>query len=152
MNLIRTDQQVAMNAMYTAIRKTAHHYLDAASSLDDSALITIFQEIVEQRKILSEKVRELIRSRGDLPPEPDQDRETLEQLAYHMGSSLSANPRVQILKQRLNAEQEVADLAAAAREVKLNEACTALVDEVEAHVQTVTDRLQALVEEYTNRP
>ena len=149
MNLIRTDQQVAMNALYTAIRKNADHYHDAALRLGDSALTMVFHEIVEQRNILSENIRELVRGLGDLPSEPDPDRETLEQLAYHIGSSLSSNQPVKILQQRLSAEQEVADLAAAAKRVELNDACTALVEEVEEHVQTVTGRLQALIEEYT---
>ncbi len=148
MNLIRTDQQVAMNSIYTAIRKNADHYLDAAKGLDDSVLITVFHEILEQRNILSEKARELIRSIGDLPPEPDPDRETFEQLAYHIDSSLSSNRSANILKQRLDAEQELAALTAAAKEVRLNETCAALVDEVEEHVRAVTVHLQALIEEY----
>ncbi|MGB3222906.1 MAG: hypothetical protein WBB23_08905 [Desulforhopalus sp.] len=149
MNLIRTDQQVALNALYVAIRKSADHYRDAALCLDDSALTVALSEIVVQRKILSENVRKVISSLGDLPAEPDPDRESLEQLAYRIGTLLSSDQPAKILEQRLAAEQEVAELAAAAGELELDDSCTALVDEVKEHVQVVTDRLQALIKEHT---
>ncbi len=146
MKLLRTDQQVAMNAFYAAIRKSAAHYQDAAMFLDNAQLSATFKELAEQRQALSRKVKAAIRTLDDLPAEPDPDRESLEQLAHHISARVSADQAAGILQQRMANEQEVHDLASDARETALDANCAALVDEVEKHVQTISKRLQSLID------
>ena len=149
MNLILSDKQVALNALYVAIRKSADHSRDLARFIDDAKLTTALGEIAVQREILSQNVRAVIHTLGDLPAEPDPDRETLEQLAHKIRALVSSDQQVKILEQCLGAEQEVARRAADARKLGLDDTCATMIDDVENQVRIVTRRLQTLMDEYT---
>lgn len=147
MTLIRTDQQVALNTALVAIETSADHYHAAAEHLKDSPVSAALRRISDERNSLSQRFKAAIRNSGDLPPEPDPDRESLEQLAQQIGAAIAPDQTLKVLEQRLAAEQKLAALIADTRDAKLNAASDALFAELVEHIHSVTERLQALLKQ-----
>lgn len=149
MSLLRTDQQVALNTALVAIETSADHYHAAAEHLQDSAVSEALRQIGDERNSLSEGFKTAIRNSGDLPPEPDPDRESLEQLAQQIGAAIASDHTAKVLEQRLAAEQKLAALVTDTRNVELDDASDALFVELFEHIHRVTERLQTLLKQHS---
>lgn len=144
MTLLRTDQQVALNTALVAIQTSADHFHAAAEHLNDSTISEALHQIGYERNRLSQGFKTAIRDSGDLPPEPDPERESLEQLAQQLGAAVAPDQTVKFLEQRLAAEHKLSEQVDAIRNVKLDEASSVLFAELAEHINTVTQRLQTL--------
>lgn len=149
MTLIRTDQQVALNTALVAIETSADHFHAAAEHLKDSAVSDALRRIGDERNSLSQGFKTAIRDSGDLPPEPDADRESLEQLAQQLGAAIASDQTIKVLEQRLAAEQKLSEQVKDTRTVELDDASDALFAELVEHIHRVTERLQTLLKQHT---
>ncbi len=149
MSLLRTDQQVALNTALVAIETSADHFHAAAEHLKDSAVSEALRRISDERNNLCQGFKTAIRTSGDLPPEPDPDRESLEQLAQQIGAAIAPDQTVKVLEQRLAAEHKLAALVTDTRNVKLDDASDALFAKLLEHIRSVTERLQTLLKQHS---
>ena len=149
MTLIRTDQQVALNTALVATETSADHYHAVAEHLNDSSVCEALRRIGDERNSLSQSFKAAIRNHGDLPPEPDTDRESLEQLVQQIGAAIAPDQTVKVLEQRLDAEQKLAAQVADTRDAKLDAASDALFTELIEHIHSVTERLQTLLKQHS---
>ena len=143
MNILRTDQQVAMNELYVKVCESADHLKDAANYLDAKGLSGVLKEIAAQRKVLSWQIKAAIRTLGDLPPEPDPDRESVEQLFNRIGAMVASDQTTCLLEQRLSGEKELAQSVVNARSTGLDDLCTQAVDKIEESSRLATRQLQS---------
>ncbi|WP_250462367.1 hypothetical protein [Microbulbifer litoralis] len=108
MSLIRNETQTALGQLHIALQHSADCYRHTAEFLDDASVGGQFIDIAAGRERLAARVAEAIRATGDLPSEPDPDRETGEQLLSRLRSLFSADQVQEVTEQRLEADRELA--------------------------------------------
>lgn len=150
MSIIRTDKEVALNDLLVASRETVDHYRDAAEFLEDVKITSILREIADQREPFVARLTHAVRALGDLPSMPDPDKETGAMLLHHAGAFLSDDYATEVLQQRIEAEQHLAELIEAGRAVGLEEECETLLDEISEHVARTNNQLQQLLKQTGN--
>jgi hypothetical protein len=112
--MIRSDEQVALEDLHRALRSTATGHRDAAGTLDPGdALTATLTELADRRDAEAGQVADLIRQTGELPDDPDADRETFRTAARHLKAALS---RDALVRDRQHAEDRLAGMVEAARE------------------------------------
>lgn len=112
--MIRSDEQVALEDLHRALRRTAAGHRDAAGTLEtDDELASRLRALADRRDAEADRVADLIRQTGELPDEPDADRETLRTAARHIKAAVS---RDALVRDRQHAEDDLTGLVQAARE------------------------------------
>lgn len=144
MNIIRSDKQVALNDLLVAVKETVDHYDDASGLIDDSNIKSVFTGIVQRRKPLIEQLENAIRALGDLPSAPDPDKETGAMLIHHAGALLTDDYPLKIVEQRLQAEEQLAELVNTARVAGLEEYCGLLINQLDEQIEQTIKQLQAI--------
>ncbi len=147
MNLIRNPQQLALNDMVVAMRASADHYRDAADFVESRAASEELGRIAGERDALVQRLKEAVRSAGDLPSVPDEDRESVEKFFHRLHASLSKDEVHDIMRQRLDAERELEHLASAIGESGSAGDYLGLMDDIQRHVQLVIRRVEHLLNE-----
>jgi hypothetical protein len=112
--MIRSDEQVALEDLHRALRRTAAGHRDAAGTLDagDRVRVSRLTDLADERERQADEIAALIRATGDLPDAPDADRETLRTAARHLKAAVS---RDALLRDRQHAEEGLARVVADAR-------------------------------------
>lgn len=113
--MLRSDEQVALEDLHRALRRTGAGHRDAAQTLDPGDLATFLEELATERDAMAAEVATIIRATGDLPDEPDADRETLRTAARHLKAALSRDDRRPLLLDRDRAEADLAATLTGAR-------------------------------------
>lgn len=147
MNLIRNPQQLALNDLLVAIRASADHYRDAAAFVESWTASEDLGRIAGERDALVQRLEEAVRSAGDLPSVPDEDRESVEKLFHRLHASLSRDEIHDIMRQRLDAERQLAGLVSAIRESESVGDYRGLIDDIQQHVQAVSKHVEHLLSE-----
>lgn len=145
MSFIRTDEQAALYEAHIAVEESAHHLRDASEFLDDPALSGLLREAAERREGLTRRLEEAVRDSGDLPAEPDPDRESLEQLAHRIGAALSPDDRDPVVRQRIDAEQQLLQRIDEACQVEMRPAYQSLVADIRSDIAALLDELRSRV-------
>lgn len=145
MSIIRTDEEVALNDLLVASRETVDHYRDAAEFLKDTNITSVLRTIATQREPFIERLTDAVRALGDLPSMPDPDKETGAMLLHHAGAFLSDDYSTEVLEQRIEAEQHLAELVQAGRAIGLDKSCGPLLDEISEHIAQTSEQLQLLL-------
>ena len=142
MNIIRTELQVALHDLHVAVQESADHYRDSAEFLDDEPVSQLLVEIADEREQLAQKFEQAIRATDDLPAAPDADRETGEQLIHRLRSLFSSDQTEDVLNQRLEAEDALAQMLTDAREAELGAEYEALRQAFADQVRSARTRLE----------
>lgn len=145
MSIIRTDKEVALNDLLVAGRETVDHYRDAAEFLEDTEITQVLRSIASQREPFLTRLTEAVRALGDLPSMPDPDKETGAMLLHHAGAFLSDDYSVEVLEQRLEAEEHLTELVQAGHAVGLDKSFGTLLNEMSDHVAEAREQLQLLL-------
>lgn len=126
---ILSETEVALNEVLVACRESIDHYEDAINLINDDDKAALFRSITNQRQSLIERLATAIRELGDLPSEPDPDKETGSIIIEHLGASLVADDAEYIVSHRIKAEENLQSLIDNAREMEaeLNESHRALL-------------------------
>lgn len=141
MNFFRTDGQAALNILLVATRETLDHYLDAVD-LVEANLVKLFGEISAQRRGFIHRLEDAVRAAGDLPAVPDPDKEAAEMLLHHVAAFIKSDYVGEILEQRIEGENKLADLVSKAKATELEAPTTVLLDEFALHVSETIKQLQ----------
>jgi hypothetical protein len=148
MSIFRSDQQVALNDLLVESEKTADHYRDSADFLEGLEVSEALRNIADQRDRLAERLREAIRSHGDLPSAPDEDRESVEKLFHRVHASLSQDEIRDILQQRLDGEKHFETIIQKDREAGWMKGIEDVVDDIQQHVESTKRQVQNLLQSY----
>ncbi len=152
MSLFRTDQQVALNELLVASQVTADHLQESAEFLDAPEVSAELAQLAGLRRSFVERIEEVIRATGDLPSAADTDRETSESLLQRLRAAFSTNEAESVIQQRLQAEQDLAQLTIDARGQGLAGRYEALLYELDGNIQMIRHRLKALLEKQSTTP
>lgn len=142
--MLRNDTQVALNDALSAVRESADLYADDIEALDASPLAKVFDELRARRLALAAALEEEVRRAGDLPKEPDADRETLHRLGERLQAALGNERRV-FLADRLRGEEELLALAERALARPLPDSAADVLGAIRAEAAQARDRLAALL-------
>lgn len=145
MNLIRTEQQVALNELLVAVEKSADHLRDAAAFLDEADIEHELIQLAERREQVAADLRTAIRASGDLPSAPDPDTESSEKLLHRISAFITGEKEQHTLQQRLNAEESLAELTDAVRQRDIGPELDGLIYEVKESIREVKLHLQNLL-------
>ncbi len=108
MSILRSELQVALQALHRMAQESVDHYHDAAEFVDDEDTTCLFNRIADEREDFVRQLNAAIRDTGDLPAAPDADREAGEQLIHRLHALFTADQTQDVLEQRRKAELELA--------------------------------------------
>ena len=141
MSIFRTDEQAALNNLLKAARETLDHYRDA-TELVETNHAQLFRNIAQQRRDFVTRLEEAVRMAGDLPVVPDPDKETGEMLIHHVAALLKSDYDADVIEQRIEAEKNLADLTAEAKNTEFEIPDVNLRDDFASHVSDTIAQLQ----------
>lgn len=112
--MLLDDKQAMINDLLIAYRESNDHYRDAAEQLDggtpaERELGELLASIRDSREGTIERLSELVRESGDLPREPDADKEEALQLFTRLKAALGGERRRIVLEERVTGEQRIAE-------------------------------------------
>jgi|SRR5688572_14194771 len=146
MNLIRTEQQVALNDLLVAAEKSADLLRDAAKFLDDDNTEHELEQLAERREMVAQGLRSAIYALDDMPSAPDPDAENTEKLLHRISAMISGEKSQETtLRQRLTTEEHLGALVQDIRKRDLGEAFDAVLYEFNESIREVTLHLQVLL-------
>jgi DNA repair ATPase RecN len=151
MNLIRTDQQVALNDLLVATEKSADLLRDAAQFLSGSQMEHELEQLAERRDMVTRDLRQAIRALDDIPSAPDPDAESTEKLLHRISAIFSGDKsRETTIRQRLATEEQLGTLLAEVQGRELGEEFDPLLYELKESIREVTLHLQQLLRRCTD--
>lgn len=146
MNLIRTDQQVALNDLLVATEKSADLLRDAAQFLSGSQMEHELEQLAERRDMVTRDLRQAIRALDDIPSAPDPDAESTEKLLHRISAIFAGEKsRETTIRQRLATEEQLGTLLAEVQGRELGEEFDPLLYELKESIREVTLHLQQLL-------
>lgn len=146
MNIMRNEDQVALQDLHARVRESVDHYRDAARFVEDGRIARLFDGIADDREAFAARVARTIRENGDLPGAPDADRETGEQLIHHLRAWFASDQTRNVIEQRLEAEVGLADWLSAQRGLGQARQQEALLDALERQIDEIRSRLRDVLE------
>lgn len=150
MNLIRTDQQVALNDLLVATEKSADLLRDAAHFLDGTGMEHELEQLADRREMVTTDLQQAIRALDDMPSTPDPDAESTEKLLHRISALFSGEKSSETtLRQRLATEDQLSELLAEAQSGALGEGFDLLMYELNESIREVTLHLQQLLRRCT---
>lgn len=139
--LLRDEREMALNDVETLCVEAADHYASAAGRVQDAALAALFEELALQHRQFAAALAQHIRAGGDLPQQPDPDRETMADAFTSIKGLLRGDLRSTLIDDRARSEDAVAAAVRAALAQDVDDALRALLHEVLAHTEAAKDRL-----------
>lgn len=115
--MLRTERQVALHDLLEALIAAANRYDDDVEVLPEGVLSELCQQLAQQRRRLGEALAIKLRDLGDLPTQPDTDRETLDRLGGRLLALLAPDEQALVVEKHLAAEAELERLASHAAQL-----------------------------------
>lgn len=143
--MLRSDRQVALHDLLEALAAAAGRYADDAAALGSGEGAELCQDLGQRRAQLAALVAARLRRAGDLPTEPDADRETLNRLGDRLRALLSADQRTSILRERRAGEAALQQLAVQAAALAIEPEWQELLERIKQEAEQAQLRLQELV-------
>lgn len=140
--MLRTESQVALQDLLEALRTAADQYADNAEVLAESELAELCRALALRRGQQAQAVADELRRGGDLPGEPDADRETLQRLGQRLRTLVAGNERAVVARDRLDAETALAELAAQAAGLVTAPSAQALLADIRRDCEQTRAALQ----------
>ena len=105
--LLRDDRQAALNAVESTCLESADGYAAAAENAKSAELGVDFDEAAQGLRRFASDLASHIRALGDLPQQPDPDREAFGHVLDTIKARLAADSDATLLEQRLAADAEL---------------------------------------------
>jgi hypothetical protein len=144
--VFRDRAQVALNDLLVALQEAADLYRDDAEVAEGDAAAR-FARLADERRRQAERLIVLVRAGGDLPRQPDADRETLRRLGERVRAAFAGDAAQALLEERLEGERELARLAEAACAEAESGQARDVLDGVQAELAEARRRLEAALAE-----
>lgn len=141
----RNDCQVALSEVMVACKQAADRYREAADLAEESGLSLALGELAERREGQGLGLESHVRALGDLPREPDADRQAIDGLVSRLRTQFAPSPRQEIRDEVLHLERDLSEKIDAALAVEglpapVRVALRALREDVAATLERV-DRM-----------
>lgn len=140
--MLRNDKQVALHDLLEALEAAAGRYADDAEVLGESELGALCHSLELQRQRLAGLMAAELRRDGDLPSEPDADRETLSRLGNRLRTLLAADEQQRVVRERLAGEAELERLAQQAAGLASEPAWQTLLEQIQQDAAQAQQRLR----------
>lgn len=141
--LLRDDRQMAVNDVETLCVEAADHYAAAAGRVQDAQVATLFSDLALQYRQFAAALARHIRASGDLPQQPDPDKEAVVDVLTGIKGLLRGDLRNTLIDDRARGEEAVATAAIAALAQDVDAALRTLLQDVLAHTEAARSRLDA---------
>jgi hypothetical protein len=143
--MLRNEKQVALHDLLEALTTAARRYADDTDALEgDDPLAQRCRELALRREQLAAAVAAEMQRHGDLPTEPDTDRDTLSRLGSRLRAMLSGDEREAMIRERLGGEAELARLAQQASQLATEPGWRDLLEAVRREAEQAQLELQKL--------
>lgn len=141
--MLRDERIIALDDVVVALKDAADAYEDASGIVAGSDLEELFIELSGRRQKIAATLADHIRALGDLPSEPDADREALGNVVRHVKSMLSDDEWRGLIAEREEDERELSRRVEAALRETLPEPVLETLRECRSEVSSALDRLSA---------
>jgi uncharacterized protein (TIGR02284 family) len=147
MGILRQEREIRLNAVIEAAIEAADHYQEEAARVDDETIATLFADLSRRRREMSETLRVHIENLGDLPREPDVEAELAHELVSRIRTA-TEDPRRVLLKERIEAEEDLKLRIRAACETDLPADTLSVLEKYEDDANTAEAELSELLVRY----
>ena len=147
MGILRQQREIRLNAVIEAAIEAADHYEEEAERVGDEAIAKLFAELSRRRREMGETLSAHIEKLGDLPREPDIEAELVHEVASKIRAATDDARRV-LLKERIEAEEDLESRIRAARETDLPAETLGLLEAYEDDAKTAAADLSELLARY----
>jgi hypothetical protein len=141
--MFRDDIDVALNDALVQCQSNAAHFRYTAELIQNTEEAALLRRLADQRDALAQRLAEQMQSRGELPGMPDTERTTLEELRDRFTAALTASGRQTVLRERVEDEMHLADLARTALQQVPSGPARDVLEEVHRQAQAGADSLRA---------
>ncbi len=141
--MLLDDRNIALNDIIVLCEEIADEYLDAAELIGDPELSRMFRELAQQRERIAAELSQHILDLGALPRVPDTEKEMLERLVLRMKATLSADERLALIEERMQAETEIGRLVDHTLQANLPEPTRAVLYRLRDEAMDARARLSA---------
>ncbi|MDW7774665.1 MAG: DUF2383 domain-containing protein [Desulfobulbaceae bacterium] len=139
--LIREEQQVALDKVAVLALKNSDHYESEAERVSPD-LALFFRSLAARRKTFAGQLAEILRRTGELPSEPDRDREVVEEVITRLRTFLASDREAELLQEREKGESELAEAVEQALQFRLPRETVDLLHGFSRHIEETRTRLQ----------
>jgi uncharacterized protein YicC (UPF0701 family) len=87
--MLRTEKQIALDAVINSGRASIEHYRQAADACDDEPLATLLRTLVLQRETVVDNLAEQMYRLGDMPSSPDPEKLAVEEVLTRIKATFS---------------------------------------------------------------
>lgn len=147
--MLRDERQAALDEVIVACKTLADHYEEAAGLAEHSALADLFRELAGGRGRQAGELEAHLRRLGELPREPDADRETVESLLSRARSALAEDRDRELIEEREAAERELLGRIDGALAEDFSAATRRVLEDLRREVEAAIDRLEAASADYS---
>lgn len=129
------EQSVVINEILVLIKKSIHFCEHAVDRVDDEACKRFFLREFKEFNLFLSGLVEFVRLKGELPRDPDAERETLEQWGADFKALLSEDEESSFLEHYKDLQQDLfAAVESAGKANALPESINSLLKAVERHI------------------
>lgn len=145
MSLMRSDRQVALNDLHLAMQESADLYEYTAGFLQEPAAAELCKALAGDRARLAKLLEQAIRAEGELPSEPDPDKEAAEQLQQRLETLFAEDQVSGVISHRLEAERALKTFVQRDEFEVLEEKSSSLLEDCRQAVDTAVAKLDAFL-------
>jgi uncharacterized protein (TIGR02284 family) len=141
--MLRSRAETALDDVLEACKEAADHYGLTASARGAGELVPLFQALQQEHAALAAALEKEIRRRGNLPSEPDADREAVEHLFTRVRAALSHDEQKVLLDESERVETQLLHRIDQALELAHPPGARAVLDRLRRGAAAALERLQA---------
>ncbi len=140
--LLRDETQLAMNRVETLCFEAAGRYDNAAQRVDAAEKASLFADRAQQLRARSADLAPHIRRLGDLPQQPDPDRETVSEVLSGIKAFLSGDPNHALAEEQLDLEKQLAEAIRSALRCDVAADTQSLLEQMLGEAETTQRQLR----------
>lgn len=146
MSIIRTDNEADGMEILKLVIETTDYYREIANVVEDDNLASTLDNIANERASYIEPFKNVVKELGELPTEPDPDKELLQKIGGELTKFFSDDSRNAVLDKCLQEDEKLADVV---KDTKLGEESAEfqkLLDALAENLINTKKEVQALKE------
>jgi uncharacterized protein (TIGR02284 family) len=142
---LRDPTESAVNGVKSCAEKSAHLYEDAAKRASDPEVRELFDRVAAERRALTRRLSDEVRSMGELPEDPDPDAEFVHRVVNAVRAFFAEEDRA-LLEDRERAEAELAEAIESALSVEVEGGLRRLLVVTQQRIAALRARLRSEAE------
>ncbi|MGX5913963.1 hypothetical protein ACR0ST_04460 [Aliidiomarina sp. Khilg15.8] len=144
MSIIRTDDEADSVEILKLVIETTDYYKEMADVLEDSELADKLDNIASDRAGYIKPFQNVVKELGQLPVQPDPDKELLQRIGGELTKLLSADSKNAILDKCLHEDDKLADIISRTQLGEKSAKFQQLLDALSDNLSSTKRSIQAL--------